>query len=940
MIKRIMRLVMAVMMICTAASAQTTLKVGYVPGTGFLYEDRINHYLGYGYEYMEFLACYGDWKFEYVPSTTWQECGAKLQSGEIDVLPAMPGDYRTLPNVTRTDHVIGRYPMELVTKDGKIKPHMRLGTIASNPPIPHLAPTAQTEGFTYELVNYNLFYDMIESFNRNELDGYIAPMFEPNNPMNENAASIFDRQSYRLLVRSDRKDLLAAMNLAMDEMLMDQPNIRNRLNDKYLRTGGFPLILSRQEKEYLTQKKKLTTAIMFKARPYAYKNSKGELQGVIPRVIKQISKDLNIEIEILDTNSKSEVEQLIQAGKIDFVADTVCDFSWAETIGLTPTQSYLQIEYVAVTRRGDAIHENAMKAACDPNILYVRTFVMPKFAEDKIVLADNLYECFKLVSEGKADILYAPRNEVSYLIEETGSYNLEVASESEFSDSISLGVHNDSRLWRILNKEVNHLDVSKIRNVVNEDINLSTESLSPQWFIYHYPLKAMAIMLGIIALIITAAWYRAHMRRKHMNTVQQMAYTDSRYQMPNLSWLKSETEQLLAKYEEDDEPLYVVVFADDRQILKLLPYDKNIRNQRVKTTAEKLSVMKQVLLTAAGDADGSVVCVCRSKNDADIATLVKEFVQKNSSFGANNAQLWLNMKAGICKIDENDLTQSIEHAYIAQRQAQDVKMFNDNLQDNLTFEQQVEGCMEDALKNGEFQVWYQMEYDIAKKDHIGAEAFIRWQSSELGFLLPEKFIGIFERNNFILAIDYFVLEEVCKLQRSRLEAHKNIIPISTNQSYMHLIEDNYLSKMKSILKKYKLPKHSIKLEFKETAFNGIINREQRSRTINVINELRKIGFKVSVDNFGSGNSSYTLLNYLPIDEIKIDRSLLYAANDFSRSHDILESIIKLGKQLKIKVICEGIETKEQEQLLLNLGCPYGQGFLNDESRPPDVEFPA
>ena len=119
--KKIFYIAAMIFLLCSNVSAETKLRVGYVPETGFLEEDRQGHIRGYGYEYMEFLSRYGNWKFEYIPSMSWKECGEKLQNGMIDMLPATPGDYRSLKNVTRTDHVIGRYPMELITQDGKVK---------------------------------------------------------------------------------------------------------------------------------------------------------------------------------------------------------------------------------------------------------------------------------------------------------------------------------------------------------------------------------------------------------------------------------------------------------------------------------------------------------------------------------------------------------------------------------------------------------------------------------------------------------------------------------------------------------------------------------------------------------------------------------------------------------------------------------------------------
>ncbi len=512
--KKIFCLLMIIFSVCADVHAETKLRVGYVPGTGFLEEDRSGHFLGYGYEYMEFLARYGDWKFEYIPATTWKELGEKLQNGSIDLLPAVPGDYRSLQNVTRTDHVIGRYAMALITHDAIIHPNMRLGTMSINPPLPSLPTVAKSEGFEYELVNFESFFDMEEAYNRRELDGYIAPMLEPNKA--KEVAATFDRQSYRLLVRSDRKDLLKAMNIAMDAMLMDQPSIRDRLTDKYLRSGGTALILNRQEKEYLAEKKKLKTAILMHEKPYSYWEN-GKIQGVIPRIINQISNDLNIEIEIVETHTPQEAANLIRQGKVDFIADAVCDFSWAEKLNMLPTQSYLKLEYVPVMRRDNSI-DDALIVACVSNLLYTQTYVFPRYAEENRLYLPTLKDCFLAVSDGSADILFAPRSEVIHLIEETNAYNLEPQSVSLFSDSLSLGISTsaDIRLWRILNKEVNHLDVEKIWSATIASLTAPVTHLSLQWQLYHHPVRVMAALIILSVIILIAFWYKVYLRDKNL----------------------------------------------------------------------------------------------------------------------------------------------------------------------------------------------------------------------------------------------------------------------------------------------------------------------------------------------------------------------------------------------------------------------------------------
>ncbi len=908
------------------AAAENILRVGYVPETGFLEEDRQGHIRGYGFEYMEFLSRYTHRKFEYIPCTSWRDAGEKLQNGTIDLLPAMPGDYRSLQNVTRTDHVIGRYAMELVTKDGKTKPHMKIANSVANPPIPGFPKMAVAEGFTYELINYNSFYEQEEALNRGDVDGYIAPMLQP--AKEKNVAAVFDRQSYRLLVKSDNKDLLAEMNNAMDEMLMDQPNIRNRLNDKYLRPGGSPLILNKFEKDYLTEKGKLRTVIFLQIKPYAYYED-GELRGVIPNLIKQMSQDLGVAIEIVPTEKSSEAVALIRRGAVDFVADCICDFSWAATFNMAPTQSYLQLDYVAVTRQGEEVSANA-RVACVPDLLYTQNFIYPRYPEEQRVICNNLAECFEAVSDGRADILYAPRNEVNFILEETSTYNLAVESESVFADEVSLGVYTDTdqRLWRILNKEVNHLDLAKIRGSVNEGMNTDAVHLSLQWQIYHHPLRVMGFMVILAGIVGSIAYYRMILRRKHLNQVQQMAFTDSRYQMPNLSWLETELPKNFTQDDDAEENFYIAAFQVENLNSRIFQ-NKNLMTEQVKAVAAELNKAEEVILTSTGEDLNSLICAFKCKDLSSVTRVAREVIRKRGFLKTGNAKIFANIRVGIAEVDKKHLHRSIKNAQDAcLHSAKDIKIFDATLQDEIVFENQIESLMQNALDNGEFQAWYQTEYEIATHKPVAEEAFVRWQSAELGFLQPSKFMKIFERTGFITAVDYFMVEEACKLQRVRLDEGKELLPISINQSGLHLSEEDYVDKMRKLLQKYKLPKGCLKLEFSEKVFINLPKNDQEKRLTNIIRSLQKLGFKIATDDFGEGYSSYHILNYLSLDEMKIDGTILYAAVNSERTRDILENIIQLGKKLGMKVICEGVETKAQEKLLTKLGCQFAQGFIN------------
>ncbi len=910
------------------------LRVGYVPNTGFVEEDWPGHRRGYGYEYMEFLANYGDWVFEYVPSATWLECAAKLQSGEIDLLPEMPGNYRILTGVKRTDHVIGRIPMELVVASEDAKPHMRIGTYSSSYPIPNLPNIAAGEGFTYDLINYPLFYDMEEAFSRGELDGYVAPML--NTQESRHVLEIFDRQSYRMLVREDRTDLLKKMNSAMDQMLLYQSNIRDHLDNKYMRAKGVPLILNRGERDYLKEKGKLSTVIMNERRPYAFMEN-GALHGVIPEIINQISKDLGIEIEIVHTDSQEAAERLIRTGQVDFAADAVCDFSWASGLNIRPTQFYMEYRYVPVTRKGE-LTSDTFRVACVKDLLFTKTYLGPRFPEERRVYFSSLEDCFKAVNDGDADIVFAPRGEVAYLVEQTGAYQLEVGSESDFSDFISLGVYRygDLRLWQILNKEINHLDQRQIREIINRT-ERSTRHVNLQWLIYHYPFHALLILIGIASVIIGILWYRFKVKRNHMEMAQRMAYIDLRYELPNLTWFEIEGIKLINGEHEGDYKagkLYVSVFSQGGTAAVVELYGRKLLDNSLRDLAADLDGLDWVLLTAVGNEAGRLVCICKGESDADMLRKVSSAIAEYGYISANDSRIWMHMQAGVCPLrqDNGYISQTVDRASIALSELHEsndeVRMFDNSMQERLILEQKIESRMEQALADGEFKAWYQPKYDIRTGRTVGAEALVRWISADMGFMHPGKFIPLFEKNGFVLAVDFAILEQAFQYQRRRLDEGKEVVPISVNQSRLHMTEDGYLDKMKAIVERYRLPEGLIELELTETVFGDFDETENHKNAASIVNELHKMGFTISVDDFGSGYSSYMLLNQLPMDVMKIDRSLLTSSEDSSRMKAILGNVIQLGKSLNMRVICEGIETKEQERLLVELGCNYGQGYLN------------
>ena len=231
--------------------------------------------------------------------------------------------------------------------------------------------------------------------------------------------------------------------------------------------------------------------------------------------------------------------------------------------------------------------------------------------------------------------------------------------------------------------------------------------------------------------------------------------------------------------------------------------------------------------------------------------------------------------------------------------------------------------MEDSLALGEFIVYLQPKYKLGEKnDIIGAEALVRWKHEDK-IIPPGEFIPLFEKNGFVMKIDYYIFEEVCKLQKKYVSLGFKPKVISVNMSRLHIHKPGFVADLAEICRKYDLDTGCIEIEVTESAAY-----ENMDKLNDIFNEIKSYGFYVSIDDFGTGYSSLNMLKDLPVDVLKLDRSFLTEnADEHENASLIIACIVQLSTYLGISTICEGIETKEQAELLSRLGCNMAQGFF-------------
>lgn len=236
--------------------------------------------------------------------------------------------------------------------------------------------------------------------------------------------------------------------------------------------------------------------------------------------------------------------------------------------------------------------------------------------------------------------------------------------------------------------------------------------------------------------------------------------------------------------------------------------------------------------------------------------------------------------------------------------------------------------MQNALDTNQFEIYLQPKYDLSTEQPIGAEALIRWHHPTRGLVSPGVFIPVFEKNGFIVKLDYFVWESAAKLLSTWLKEGKKPYPISVNLSRVNLYNPNLAHILEDLTKRYNVPNELLQIEITESAY-----MENPELMTKFVSQLQEKGFVILMDDFGSGYSSLNTLKDININILKIDMKFLSNNLNDERSKIILKSVFELANDLKTPIVMEGVETLKQVDFLRKIGCRCVQGYYYSKPIP-------
>ena len=248
--------------------------------------------------------------------------------------------------------------------------------------------------------------------------------------------------------------------------------------------------------------------------------------------------------------------------------------------------------------------------------------------------------------------------------------------------------------------------------------------------------------------------------------------------------------------------------------------------------------------------------------------------------------------------------------------------YDDSIRRKLWEEKDIESRMASALERREFVVYYQPKVDLRTGRIASSEALVRWKLSGGRVIPPYQFIPVFERKFMIGQLDQYVMEEVCRWLRGRLDAGESALPVSVNVSRLQFYDEGFVDRYVEIRDRFQIPPELLEIEFTES-----IVLDNAGLLLRTVNALKQAGFACSIDDFGKGYSSLSLLKDLPADTLKIDRFFFEDGTDEEREWAIIQGVVDLVHRFHIHTVAEGIETPEQVRRLREVGCDYVQGFV-------------
>lgn len=909
------------------------VRVGCVDTPNFMQADNDGKVWGYGVDYLEEIAKHTGWQYEYV-MCTWSECLEKLKNGEIDLaLPAQYTEERAefygySKNQCCVDYVALFTRLdndELYYNDWAGYNGIKVGMIENNILNDIFNEYCIKYNFDVERIYYNSSRALQNALTNGEVDAVVSGNFE--SPNYNKVLSKFEVTYAYIITNKENIKLLNQLDRAMENVLIEKPYFQENLYEKYY-GGDYAMVnaYTVEEAEYIKNAGVLSIICDTHNIPTQYYNDDTDsAEGIYVDILKLISQKSGLKFDIKIADVEEGAWQAVKNKKADMIAGVNVTDKVAKEFGIRGSETYIVEENAIIGKKGMKYDlQSDLKVAIARNYVGIISNVKEKYPNWEIINYDNIYKCLEAVENNDADItlidaLSLQSQHMLKPYDDLGNISAEVLTVP-----ISLGIIDEQP--EVLDSVINKAIISIKQSELNECILNNTANVmykQPFWILVKDNIKVVLLLICMILSFILA------LIKIKENKYKKMAMTDSLTGLWNREKFMEEAERELSQNKGIE---YLIITIDVEKFKNINEaYGYKIGNIILRNIAmEMKDIFKKDALYARLMADSFVLMIRQDTEFYNNLMSTNKHRLKLDVFKGIN----VNIKAGVLRFvsgEKNNVAEYIDKANLAKKKIkglhdESIKYYDIEIESQLKKENWIEANMDEALKNGEFKVYYQPKYLLNDNSLIGAEALVRWISYEKGIIPPDEFISIFERNCFIINLDFYVYEQVCQFLSSLYITGKSMVTISVNISRVHLDTPDFAEKFIELVERYNIPPKFIELELTESAM-------VKTNVSEVLSKLSDYGFLISIDDFGSGYSSLNLLKEISVDILKIDKGFLQESENSERSSAIIKKVVEIAKEMNMETICEGVETVEQAEFLKSIGCDMVQGYLYGKPMP-------
>lgn len=739
---------------------------------------------------------------------------------------------------------------------------------------------------------------------------------------NESIVYKFSTAPCYFAVRSQNTRLAENIKSSLEDVISYYPTFSGEVYDKYISNyGSLNYSLSKEEAQFVKNNPRLTIAYNLDADyAHCWDERSETISGAVADVFNEIAKYTGFEVKVIGISGLTQCIQQLREGKVAAVFGGVPPDGISDYSGGLITSPVTSSPLVMLGKKGTSADKLSTITMVGNNSS-VKDAITGFYPNAKITPLTSADIASDHVTYRGYDAFCTGANTAIYLMCRRDN-ELELLRTLPASVSECFVINKlQPELYGVIEKALSRINRGSGSADVYSLIS-SVKNAKPQ------DNSSIALNIAVISAIVVA--FAGYMIISTMET-RRRSGIDGLTGGRNKRRFIKDCEKAAKKFEPENLAVAVLDIDKFKFVNERVGYEEGNRvltrlHNTISDSINKGEVFARIVndsfaITMLNGSDSELI--------ARLNEIFTEFTRRNSM----HITLPISFSAGICRLNDCrhkgniDPNIAIDRCSLAKKSVKDrrgngIAFYDNKIREKELREKDYENEMPNALSNREFACFLQPKYGTKSRHIEGAEALIRWQSKEFGFVYPGDFIPISERNGFVVELDFFILDEVCRLMRKWLDSGLEPVVISVNQSRLHLDEPDYIGKLREIVDKYDIPYKYIELELTESVFTD--NAELMIKTMQ---KLHDVGFKLSIDDFGSGYSSLNMLKDMPADVVKIDREFFNTTANTQKGRAVISSVVDLANNLDMKVISEGVETEEQVEFLADIGCHMVQGFF-------------